>query len=965
MGENLNIFGKNQEEIGSLDKNLVLRTQGRVYIRYGKKYIELLDSQGNINVKIPKVIQKIKSESEMKGDGFYLLDGNLYAYSGGQIIQLSGVEGSFISYAIEQNLTQEQIDIAQKNIGLKYPTIKDAMESVEKGIVFVGDNIYYIDNGTSRILINSGGEDSSLNSPLAEINNANLGSYPPYEKTCIAFVDGYWVYSEFSTQDDLDNLKEEILNEVSTLQGSSSSFDTLEYSKVYSIRNGNFSSSGITDLVTSPTFNQSNNDILVLTLNVVKITGTPDSATEGTESIIGLVSPFDEETQVFQNEFYKTFTLKVSGNDLVFDPSFTINEGYVFNSRSEYLKDNVPDFYLISEGLKVDYAQVDGEYILFPNGFSGNIKNKNLFLKSTAASKLETFKIDYNNSEIALEENQGSSTNNKHTVIGNVHSYNTYSDKGNQGIYSDNAIFVGGEFKKGEDDYKDFPRYSVDLNNTLCTNHSTVSDGNNFDNVIPTIKWVKRSTALVEPLFSINNQNMGAPSNSDECITWDGEKWIYKVMITKEYFDDTAVVDATYDSNAKFIYFKNVEGDNVASINAADFIKDGMVNDVKIQNNNLVISFNTDAGKQPISIPLTDIFNPSNYYTKTEINTALAKKVNISDYNTKIEEIETAISEKADESAIIDMATKTWVNEQGFLKEQSLSAYSTTEEMNIAINNAVENKADKNNTYTKTEVDNNISTATIDMATKTWVGDQHYLTQHQSLANYYTKSETNTAISNATNDMATKTWVNNQGFLKQHQSLTNYYTKTEVDDKITQAVSDTMPIGSIIMFGKPQNQIPSGWHICDGTSGTPDLRGRFIVGASGESSTDYNRGTTGGIQKNIINSSDIPIPSHKHSFEDFYVFETWDPLAEARDEGKLAGYSTLSGSKGGLTRISSISTYYGNYQSDKNNDTFAWYLHNTRDTLTDYGEKIDSIENQLELDNRPPYYALYYIMKIS
>lgn len=630
MGENLNIFGKNQEEIGSLDKNLVLRTQGRVYIRYGKKYIELLDSQGNINVKVPKVIQKANSELEIKNDGFYLIDDNLYAYSGGKIIQLSGIEGSFINYAIEQDLSQEQLNIAQKNIGLKHSTIQEALNSVKEGIVFIGDSIYYINNGQYSKISSNSSQENNLNHPLKEINSSNLEKYPPYAKSILAFVNGYWTYLEFPEQ-------EEILN---------------------------------------------------------------------------LVNP----------------------------------------------------------------------------------------LKS--------------------------------------------------------------------------------INKQAIQEMETAQEGDEILNNIPT-----------------NIDNI--------CISRKTNKWKYIEMTTKENFDSLAFISANYNSTDKKIYFYNNKNEVIEVIDATDFIKDGMVSEVIIRNGNLIITFNTDSGKEDIVIPLTDIFDPSNYYTKTEVDTALAKKVNISDYNTKIEEIETAISEKADKSAIIDMATKTWVE------------------------------------------------------------DQHYLTQHQSLANYYTKSETNTAISNATNDMATKTWVNNQGFLKQHQSLANYYTKTEVDDKISQAASDTMPIGSIIMFGKPQNQIPSGWHICDGTSGTPDLRGRFIVGASGESDTDYNRGTTGGIQKNIINSSDIPIPSHKHSFEDFYVFETWDPLAEARDDGKLVGYSTLPGSKGGLTRISSTSTYYGNYQSDKNNDTFAWYLHNTRDTLNDYGEKIDSIENQLELDNRPPYYALYYIMKIS
>lgn len=76
-----------------------------------------------------------------------------------------------------------------------------------------------------------------------------------------------------------------------------------------------------------------------------------------------------------------------------------------------------------------------------------------------------------------------------------------------------------------------------------------------------------------------------------------------------------------YDSTTKRINFKhNATGTTLAYIDATDFVKDGMVSNVEISNGNLVITFNTDAGKQPISIPLTDIFDPSNFYDKTAID---------------------------------------------------------------------------------------------------------------------------------------------------------------------------------------------------------------------------------------------------------------------------------------------------------------------------------------------------------
>lgn len=72
-----------------------------------------------------------------------------------------------------------------------------------------------------------------------------------------------------------------------------------------------------------------------------------------------------------------------------------------------------------------------------------------------------------------------------------------------------------------------------------------------------------------------------------------------------------------YDSNTKKIILRHDET-AVVTISATEFIKDGMVSSVEIVDGYLVISFNTDAGLSPISIPLTGIFNPANFYNKSE-----------------------------------------------------------------------------------------------------------------------------------------------------------------------------------------------------------------------------------------------------------------------------------------------------------------------------------------------------------
>lgn len=90
--------------------------------------------------------------------------------------------------------------------------------------------------------------------------------------------------------------------------------------------------------------------------------------------------------------------------------------------------------------------------------------------------------------------------------------------------------------------------------------------------------------------------------------------------------DTTDVVDsASYDSNNHTILFKH--GDTTLfSLDAAAFVKDGMVDNVTVTGGNLVIAFNTDAGKQNISIPISDIFDANNYYNKTAIDNLLSAK---------------------------------------------------------------------------------------------------------------------------------------------------------------------------------------------------------------------------------------------------------------------------------------------------------------------------------------------------
>ena len=83
-----------------------------------------------------------------------------------------------------------------------------------------------------------------------------------------------------------------------------------------------------------------------------------------------------------------------------------------------------------------------------------------------------------------------------------------------------------------------------------------------------------------------------------------------------------------YDSSAKKIILKDKDNNQIAELDATEFIKDGMVESVEIKNNKLVITFNTDSGQEPIELPLDQFVNV--YGTGKGIKITEDKKIELS-----------------------------------------------------------------------------------------------------------------------------------------------------------------------------------------------------------------------------------------------------------------------------------------------------------------------------------------------
>ncbi|MCD6674835.1 MAG: phage tail protein [Burkholderiaceae bacterium] len=146
--------------------------------------------------------------------------------------------------------------------------------------------------------------------------------------------------------------------------------------------------------------------------------------------------------------------------------------------------------------------------------------------------------------------------------------------------------------------------------------------------------------------------------------------------------------------------------------------------------------------------------------------------------------------------------------------------------------------------------------------------------------------------------------------------------------------------GMIVMWSGSVGSIPSGWKLCDGTNGTPDLRDRFVVGAGG----GYAVGATGGAASTTLATANLP--SHSHSFS---------ATTGAAGSHSHTVPTTSWTSGGGLVAA---------YRPDSD------VAHSTSLNTGGVGDHTHSVSGTTgsagsgsSFENRPPYYAMCYIMK--
>jgi microcystin-dependent protein len=164
--------------------------------------------------------------------------------------------------------------------------------------------------------------------------------------------------------------------------------------------------------------------------------------------------------------------------------------------------------------------------------------------------------------------------------------------------------------------------------------------------------------------------------------------------------------------------------------------------------------------------------------------------------------------------------------------------------------------------------------------------------------------------------------------------------KTDLDN----AAKYLVPAGGIIMWSGTVLNIPTGWVLCDGTKGTPDLRDRFIIGAGTTVGNTYAVGNTGG-------SADAIAVSHTHTMTSSahrHNFPGDDQLIYAADS--YTGNKVWDGTNVGSFSYDARSVLGG-----------GGGIYTTSEATA--GGTIASAGVSGTNANLPPYYALAFIMK--
>jgi microcystin-dependent protein len=165
-----------------------------------------------------------------------------------------------------------------------------------------------------------------------------------------------------------------------------------------------------------------------------------------------------------------------------------------------------------------------------------------------------------------------------------------------------------------------------------------------------------------------------------------------------------------------------------------------------------------------------------------------------------------------------------------------------------------------------------------------------------------------------------------------------------------------VPAGGIIIWSGSAAAVPAGWNLCNGSNGTPDLRERFVVGAGGDNPSvvgaGYALSANGGSNQVALTVNEMP--SHSHTIVDPGHAHTFRMGRETFSGANQYGLASMNSSD----LVVNPNTSNGDTAPGIKYQPGSAVMNNTT------GISINATGNGQPHENRPPYFALCYIMKL-
>jgi hypothetical protein len=186
---------------------------------------------------------------------------------------------------------------------------------------------------------------------------------------------------------------------------------------------------------------------------------------------------------------------------------------------------------------------------------------------------------------------------------------------------------------------------------------------------------------------------------------------------------------------------------------------------------------------------------------------------------------------------------------------------------------------------------------------------------------------------------------------------------THLSADITDLATGSIPAGVICMWGGLLANIPSGWALCDGANGTPDLRAKFIKGSTGEpgatGGSDSHAHTTGTYAVSAHSGTAVADhASHTHTYTQVPNHVHVQSVNSATTGG-LSGYTPDTSTGTSVASGYSTANPTGGVATATTNGPNATLTHSvTQPANHTLSGSSDSVNHE------PAFYALAFIQKL-